>query len=268
MNEDYIENTNTIGLIRNEINTNEKFADLFKSRQEARKEARDLKLRLSQQHIKQDTTSNPSSMVSAKNFAGWTSFGYPMLNGETELRPYIIQDAKGAEWTINSKGFYNNDNIEVRVKIKGKEKYITADTAYANTDWIMSMIDFVQPDLKKLFSEKYGFKEIKVFGMNTRATSDTTPAARVYSDDQLPNNDIAGKGLVYNIRFKITWNDGTEVYDDTALMFHFLYLAARERALVGARQVPQDILFNEQEFAVLRQAAEQRIKKLHTTKTL
>lgn len=267
MNEDYIENTSPIGLIRNEINTNQKFADLFKSRQEARREVRDLKLKLSKQAAARDTNPNQSSMVSAKNLAGWTSFGYPMLNSETELRPYIIQDAKGAEWTINSKGFYNKD-IKVRVKINGKEEYITADTNYANTDWMSATIPSVEKYFMESFSKKYGIKKIQMFGMNIRATSDAEPTDRVYNDDKLPNNDISGIGLVYNIRLKITWNDETEVFADTALVFHNFYMASHACALFGAASIPYDILSSEYEGKIIIRAAEQRIKKLHTAKTL
>jgi hypothetical protein len=229
---------------------------LFNKRQDARRKSKALAKEI-------------AGLAPAPVFEGMSSFGYPLLNGEKEIRDHIIQDKNGREWTINSKGFFknkhiNNENIKVSVAIDGEKMCVTANTNIDNTDWIGKMIDRHEKNLMGLFGEKYEIKKIKLFGINACATSDDYKCCHVYSKNETVKYDLSGKGLAFNVRFKIIWNDGSEAYDDTPLAFFKSYDNSLLRAKRGASEIAKSIVVLDRD--IVRTTFERRVRVLHGAK--
>lgn len=162
---------------------------------------------------------------------------YPLKPGEEKISEHIILKTDGFEYIVADNSFYGAQEIVAKANVNGNEKSCHVITKIHDTDPFIKMKPVVEKKLTRNFAKKYQFKKVEIYGVNSRATEDPTDWNYVYPDVIKPGNKN-GCGLVYDIRFKITWKDGTETLDDTASIFYYRY----ENEVLCAQNGPVNVL--------------------------
>lgn len=162
---------------------------------------------------------------------------YPLKPGEEKITEHIILKNDGFEYIVADNSFYGAKDIVTKANVKGNEKSCHVITKIHDVDPFIKMKPFVEKKLTRKFAKKYQFKKVEIYGINSRTTEDFMRWNYVYPDVIQPSNKN-GCGLVYSVRFRITWKDGTENLDDTATIFYYRY----ENEVLCAQNGPVNVL--------------------------
>ncbi|MCL2629823.1 MAG: hypothetical protein FWD33_04050 [Alphaproteobacteria bacterium] len=139
-----------------------------------------------------------------------TSWGFPLIEGEKEVRPYVIRNENGVDIICVSKDFHTTDEkLFTKIIVDGEEKEQELYTGTEN--WFVIGKQKVEKDFEEKFGTKMDLKGYMVSG-----TKDEQKSYYVYPDGKQPEYDAAGCSAFYWGRGMI---DGM-VLDSASVFFY------------------------------------------------
>jgi hypothetical protein len=121
---------------------------------------------------------------------GWTSWGFPLIEGETEIRDGVIRRKDSdVDIVVVDKTFHKSKDRYTKIIDNGGEK--DQELYTGSEDWFASGL----PKLMEVMKE-YDM-DLDVRGYLVSGTKDSKPYYFIYNENEAPELDASGKNAFY-----------------------------------------------------------------------